>query len=307
MVPEPPIFDFMDENSPRIRGDGPNRSNLDSSGSGFSPYSRGWSVRRSTTLHRSKNSPRIRGDGPNWPMKSMLITIFSPYSRGWSLTLKTTEWDGLILPVFAGMVPRRRSATPGKPYFPRIRGDGPTSCPTQPPTTVFSPYSRGWSSITPTKRRGDHIFPVFAGMVPRRRVCRRAERYFPRIRGDGPSPGLLIVTLSRFSPYSRGWSPVPLVEQGHDLIFPVFAGMVPGSSAVLGGVEHFPRIRGDGPWWMPICRLLLTFSPYSRGWSRVRLLKWAPRRIFPVFAGMIPAQIALSSALMVILPHYDPD
>ena len=124
MVPEPPIFDFMDENSPRIRGDGPNRSNLDSSGRGFSPY-----------------------------------------SRGWSLTLKTTEWDGLILPVFAGMVPRRRSATPGKPYFPRIRGDGPTSCPTQPPTTVLSPYSRGWSSITPTKRRGDHIFPVFAGMV----------------------------------------------------------------------------------------------------------------------------------------------
>ena len=58
---------------------------------------------------------------------------------------------------------------------------------------------------------------------------------------------------------------------------------------------------------MPICRLLLTFSPYSRGWSRVRLLKWVPRRIFPVFAGMIPAQIALSSALMVILPHYDPD
>ena len=193
-----------------------------------------------------RDSPRIRGDGPYKHMIVFRYMIFSPYSRGWSLTLKTTEWDGLILPVFAGMVPRRRSATPGKPYFPRIRGDGPTSCPTQPPTTVFSPYSRGWSSITPTKRRGDHIFPVFAGMVPRRRVCRRAERYFP-------------------------------------------------------------RIRGDGPWFVRCVGWRRTFSPYSRGWSRVRLLKWAPRRILPVFAGMIPAQIALSSALMVILPHYDPD
>ena len=71
--------------------------------------------------------------------------------------------------------------------------------------------------------------------------------------------------------------------------------------------DDFPRIRGDGPPHSGVGTKKEQFSPYSRGWSRVRLLKWAPRRIFPVFAGMIPAEIALRSVLMVILLHYDPD
>ena len=39
----------------------------------------------------------------------------------------------------------------------------------------------------------------------------------------------------------------------------------------------------------------------------MRLLKWAPRRILPVFAGIISAEIPLRNVLMVILLHYDLD
>ena len=71
--------------------------------------------------------------------------------------------------------------------------------------------------------------------------------------------------------------------------------------------HNFPRIRGDGPKMKPREREAAGFSPYSRGWSADTMDGGDILKIFPVFAGMIPAEIALRSVLMVILLHYDPD
>ena len=217
---------------------------------------------------KDPHSPRIRGDGPFPRKNTLMLILFSPYSRGWSLPVHCPDTcehilpvfagmvprcgvgdpaHGRILPVFAGMVPRRRSATPGKPYFPRIRGDGPTSCPTQPPTTVFSPYSRGWSQPATPVETPAEIFPVFAGMVPPQRRCSRPSSHFPRIRGDGPMRMPICRLLLAFSPYSRGWSHADADMQIVAHIFPVFAGMVPRASAQVGTAPNFPRIRGDDP------------------------------------------------------------
>ena len=110
-----------------------------------------------------------------------------------------------------------------------------------------------------------------------------------------------------FSPYSRGWSPSDRVGTTNQLIFPVFAGMVPARHGDITIDRNFPRIRGDGPELMEVMGIKSKFSPYSRGWSADTMDGGDILKIFPVFAGMIPAEIALRSVLMVILLHYDPD
>ena len=54
-------------------------------------------------------SPRIRGDGPKYHHPTVKPVRFSPYSRGWSGLGGFEVSRFLILPVFAGMVPRNRN------------------------------------------------------------------------------------------------------------------------------------------------------------------------------------------------------
>ena len=58
------------------------------------------------------NSPRIRGDGPDTDLGKTWLFRFSPYSRGWSYPPLKGEFEGVILPVFAGMVPARPLGKP---------------------------------------------------------------------------------------------------------------------------------------------------------------------------------------------------
>ena len=173
-------------NSPRIRGDGPPLAPRGTSASRFSPYSRGWSLRRNTSITNGSilpvfagmvplwpraappqaDSPRIRGDGPRKTRRTLTQQGFSPYSRGWSRTNRRHRKQTSILPVFAGMVrafiPWPRSWA----YSPRIRGDGPCHSDSSRSYRRFSPYSRGWSRSGYPVSNLFPILPVFAGMVP---------------------------------------------------------------------------------------------------------------------------------------------
>ena len=72
-----------------------------------------------------ENSPRIRGDGPTLGNLRVRIIGFSPYSRGWSQRPQIGFLFLMILPVFAGMVPKVTLTRTSDGDSPRIRGDGP--------------------------------------------------------------------------------------------------------------------------------------------------------------------------------------
>ena len=193
--------------SPRIRGDGPGPGGIVKLSSGFSPYSRGWSLSIRVcgcrpgilpvfagmvrVIMRSRcwisNSPRIRGDGPNVDCLTDHPRLFSPYSRGWSVDTAAEQIAVEILPVFAGMVPITRSQSWN--------------------AIPFSPYSRGWSPTATDVLNAQLILPVFAGMVP--------------------TAADWISCHAPFSPYSRGWSRTASDVIQSINILPVFAGMVP--------------------------------------------------------------------------------
>ena len=167
MVPHQPSRATPSAHSPRIRGDGPVFLIHQHVTTPFSPYSRGWSPWGGVlsclgpilpvfagmvrgvhhTQRRGWDSPRIRGDGPK--IKEEKIP------------------EENILPVFAGMVPRRYLETPW--------------------ITQFSPYSRGWSHQGTSTPQGWCILPVFAGMVPVHSLSAAIILNSPRIRGDGPN------------------------------------------------------------------------------------------------------------------------
>ena len=133
------------DDSPRIRGDGPCLLDSLMCRGRFSPYSRGWSERTEAAQFNADilpvfagmvlptrrqvsdmcHSPRIRGDGPEW---GVMVHGHDP-----------------ILPVFAGMVPGPVRWLFAHSDSPRIRGDGPALDWLNYELIRFSPYSRGWS------------------------------------------------------------------------------------------------------------------------------------------------------------------
>ena len=126
-------------------------------------------------------------------------------------------------------------------------------------------------------------------MVPGYQHAQHQPSNFPRIRGDGPNGVTMPVAPPPFSPYSRGWSAKQPTSGAKEVIFPVFAGMVPICTTMLSYRAHFPRIRGDGPLSLPASGTLRGFSPYSRGWSCWTRCVMSWFMIFPVFAGMVPS------------------
>ena len=158
---------------------------------------------------REDHSPRIRGDGPDTVGETIMLRLFSPYSRGWSRLIRDDRTALNILPVFAGMVPRRVKTSPSWMDSPRIRGDGPKRKLTFRSGPLFSPYSRGWSRVTSQRHGLFRILPVFAGMVPCPSRLSRLASHSPRIRGDGPMEEAISPYRFKFSPYSRGWSHTP--------------------------------------------------------------------------------------------------
>ena len=130
---------------PRTRGDVPGPTGICSTGSRFSPYTRGCSglnpalkkrfevfpvhagmFRRSQCPRGSAvRFPRTRGDVPGWLVGSITPMGFSPYTRGCSGAAGPGVGAGVVFPVHAGMFHRARLSGRGEPRFPRTRGDVP--------------------------------------------------------------------------------------------------------------------------------------------------------------------------------------
>ena len=113
--------------------------------------------------------------------------------------------------------------------FPRARGDGPKgrrrkveyrsfsprtwgwsgTCSILKCYTKFSPRTWGWSEARICSLRTPFVFPAHVGMVREGGKMNKAERSFPRARGDGPRQGVGIDSGDSFSPRTWGWAACP--------------------------------------------------------------------------------------------------
>ena len=152
MAPSPSSGYTRPYRFPRIRGDGPSLEMLRSMDMLVPPHPRGWppAGRGSFLLppgspasagmvrigadrsRRPGRFPRIRGDGPYGDCYATKPNGVPPHPRGWSQSELFRAAFGAGSPASAGMVPRRWRTQCPSIWFPRIRGDGPFSCPSAP-------------------------------------------------------------------------------------------------------------------------------------------------------------------------------
>ena len=231
--------------------------------------------------------PRTRGDGPARRWRDENPQAVPPHPRGWSPGQADCGSDRAGSSAPAGMVPSPIPCTLPSPWFPRTRGDGPTSwSPAAPPLEV-PPHPRGWS---PHARRPHRLrvgSPAPAGMVPSPVHTWLPFTRFPRTRGDGPQRRPMSPEMVAVPPHPRGWSPASRERWRWASGSPAPAGMVPRRRSPAPTPIGFPRTRGDGPLPDAAAPALPAVPPHPRGWS---LLLGEDRRLAhgsPAPAGMV--------------------
>ena len=151
--------------------------------------------------------PRTRGDGPLCAREAAHRAVVSPHTRGWTLEAAGDRRVTPGFPAHAGMDRSLGSRCFPGLGFPRTRGDGPGTAPSESTLAPVSPHTRGWTHATPRRAGGLIGFPAHAGMDPGRDLTDRQSSGFPRTRGDGPSHGNGCLRQGRVSPHTRGWTP----------------------------------------------------------------------------------------------------
>ncbi len=119
-------------------------------------------------------------------------------------------------------------------------------------------------------------------------TSRRATRWLPRARGDGPRENIDAGVLQLAPPRSRGWTPdmtgTAVLEAGS----PALAGMDPRRALHGRRWRWLPRARGDGPVLTLLTLGLAMAPPRSRGWTPSRARALHDGAGSPALAGMDP-------------------
>ncbi len=173
-----------------------------------------------------------------------------------------------MVPAHAGVVPgtclRRRRRRGG----PRARGGGPTSI--GPPAAV------------------QRVVPAHAGVVPCSGSTALPWSGGPRARGGGPDEVRRLLGLGGWSPRTRGWSLQAPRERPLRGVVPAHAGVVPARQPTGRCGGSGPRARGGGPMRRRLMTTSASWSPRTRGWSRLREAELVFDHVVPAHAGVVP-------------------
>ena len=173
-----------------------------------------------------------------------------------------------VSPACAGMDPPQTSASSLNVSFPRLCGDGPFNVATDESYTEFPPPVRGWTFYRTTCKPTRPVSPACAGMDPKEGVGVIYMNRFPRLCGDGPSPGSRIPYDPPFPPPVRGWTQWGTRHPENAEVSPACAGMDPPDVDCTENTVSFPRLCGDGPAMGTTARCISPFPPPVRGWTQ---------------------------------------
>ena len=151
--------------------------------------------------------------------------------------------------------------------LPRTRGDGPRARACWRSARWAPPHTRGWTPCGQAMIAQSRGSPAHAGMDPITPCASIRPCGLPRTRGDGPTEGVAISSISLAPPHTRGWTPAggraPAPARGS----PAHAGMDPRRPKRMWRFSRLPRTRGDGPLAAVARGGDRQAPPHTRGWT----------------------------------------
>ncbi len=209
--------------------------------------------------------PRARGDRPLRPPRACEMAEVSPRPRGSTPDPHPEPPAAAGFPAPAGIDLNLAGCKVVRVWFPRARGDRPSTAWRRTSRRWVSPRPRGSTRSQEPTEPGKEGFPAPAGIDPLRCWRPSSGGGFPRARGDRPGQHLRAGGAEAVSPRPRGSTPSRGVDRRRDPGFPAPAGIDPSSSRVLGFRRRFPRARGDRPGVRAAAAANGRVSPRPRG------------------------------------------
>ena len=182
-----------------------------------------------------------------------------------------------------------RPAAGRQTVHPRVRGDHAVLRRGRGYHYGSSPRSRGPHQRAPDLLDDARFIPAFAGTTRSGSAGRPGSSVHPRVRGDHDASATFWTVDNGSSPRSRG--PQAQVSEGrsHRRFIPAFAGTTAHDARYPRRSAVHPRVRGDHVGVGHAAGLQPGSSPRSRGPQLIALLRVAPARFIPAFAGTTSA------------------
>ena len=169
-----------------------------------------------------------------------------------------------------------------------MRGDRPRSQPLSPLPPRATPHARG--STRDTQRPGDgaHGYPACAGIDLAMEKRAEEGRRLPRMRGDRPHTGRLVVGAKAATPHARGSTREGEGSARHAGGYPACAGIDPCIGGGWMSTSRLPRMRGDRPGSGLPWPSIRTATPHARGATPAGSAFLVGLRGYPACAGIDP-------------------
>ncbi|AFV90760.1 hypothetical protein PACID_29950 [Acidipropionibacterium acidipropionici ATCC 4875] len=235
--------------------------------------------------HRRADYPRLRGDDGQNRRAGRRLRGLPPSARGRRLPECGCTSKTRITPACAGTTPGTGSDCPGRPDYPRLRGDDRKQRRRAERLSGLPPPARGRRDHGDGHRRPGRITPACAGTTAVWRCPCCAGADYPRLRGDDSAGCLMCDAQFGLPPPARGR---PLGGGGvgvEERITPACAGTTKPQAGWQGPAADYPRLRGDDAFTGVEVSELGGLPPPARGRPEAAARPVRAARITPACAG----------------------
>jgi len=252
---------------PRMRGDRPEEGFLMDELKKATPHARGSTVadiaeRRRTTGYPAcagidlpismlettwARLPRMRGDRPYCRRLPLQKESATPHARGSTRVRLANDGRARGYPACAGIDPRALSCRRSLLGLPRMRGDRPIAPIAQDRLVGATPHARGSTLLAVDKRSTEAGYPACAGIDPALFDSIDNLLGLPRMRGDRPLLGILLLDRRAATPHARGSTPYRFSCRLLVAGYPACAGIDRLHAISRSMPLGLPRMRGDRP------------------------------------------------------------
>ena len=134
-----------------------------------------------------------------------------------------------------------------------------------------------------------YVYPACAGIHPILTKAAGGRRGLPRMRGDPPLSGIIVLPCCMSTPHARGSTRYGIRIDTEYCVYPACAGIHLGGVHRAIGRYGLPRMRGDPPQSTPVTCRAGWSTPHARGSTPFPEAHFAVYPVYPACAGIHPA------------------